>query len=81
MALLPPLLPLALVNISSGGPSVDPTIEWTLEPSVLVGVALITTLYVLAWRRARATGSSHAPGYGRLALFCSGMLSARVRNG
>jgi len=67
---LPPLpLPLAIVNFSSG-PSVDPTIQWTFEPSVLVGVALITTVYVLAWRRARATGSPHAPGYGRLALFC-----------
>jgi putative membrane protein len=78
VAPLPLSLPLALVNISSGGPSVDPTIEWTLEPSVLVGVALITTVYVLAWRRARATGSTHAPGYGRLALFCSGMLTVLI---
>ena len=73
---LPPL-PLAIVNFSSG-PSVDPTIQWTLEPSVLVGVAMITTVYVLAWRRARATGSTHAPGYGRLSLFCGGMLSVLV---
>ena len=75
MPLLP--LPLAIVNFSSG-PSVDPTIQWTLEPSVLVGVALITTLYVLAWRRARMTGSSHAPGYGRLALFCGGMATVLI---
>jgi putative membrane protein len=55
--------------------SVSPTIQWSPEPSVLVGVAAMAVLYVLAWRRARATGSAHKPGYGRLTLFCGGLLA------
>jgi putative membrane protein len=53
---------------------VAPTIAWTLTPSVLVGVAALATLYILGWRRGRATGSAHKPGYGRLALFALGLL-------
>ena len=64
----------ALVTLSSGGPSVSPVASWTLEPSVLVVVAALCVLYGLAWRRGRATGSSHAPGWGRLTLFATGML-------
>ncbi len=59
-------------------PSVDPTIQWSLEPSVLIGVAALGVLYVLVWRRGRATGSPHRPGYGRLALFCGGLLTVIV---
>ena len=51
-----------------------PTIAWTFEPSVLIGVAALGTLYLLGWRRGRATGSTHKPGYGRLALFALGLL-------
>jgi putative membrane protein len=54
--------------------NVAPTITWSLEPSVLIGVAGLGTLYILGWRRARATGSPHKPGYGRLALFALGLL-------
>ena len=55
-------------------PNVAPTIAWTFEPSVLIGVAVLGTLYVLGWRRARASGSAHKPGYGRLAVFGLGLV-------
>jgi cytochrome c oxidase assembly factor CtaG len=54
--------------------NVAPTIAWTFEPSVLIGVAALGVLYVLGWRRAQATGSTHKPGYGRLALFALGLV-------
>ena len=66
------VLSLALV-FQSSGPSVSPVIAWSPEPSVLVGVLALTALYLMAWRRARATESPHAPGYGRLTLFALGM--------
>jgi putative membrane protein len=55
-------------------PSIPPVIKWTFEPSVLVGVGALAVLYLLAWRRGRATGSAHRPGYGRLTLFAGGLL-------
>jgi putative membrane protein len=55
-------------------PNVAPTIAWTFEPSVLIGVAALGVLYMLAWRRGRATGSAHKPGYGRLVLFALGLV-------
>jgi putative membrane protein len=55
-------------------PNPAPTIAWTFEPSVLIGVAALGTLYVLGWRRARATGSPHQPGCGRLILFGLGLV-------
>ncbi len=57
----------------------SPTISWSPTPSVLAGVTLITVLYVLGWRRARAVRDGdrgpnpHRPGYGRLALFAAGI--------
>jgi putative membrane protein len=53
---------------------VAPTISWSFEPPVLIGVAALATLYIMGWRRGRATGSAHKPGYGRLALFALGLL-------
>jgi putative membrane protein len=53
---------------------VSPVIKWTFEPSVLVGVGALAVLYVLGWRRGRATGSVHRPGYGRLTLFTLGLI-------
>ena len=47
---------------------------WSFEPSVLIGVGALAVLYVLGWRRGRATGSAHKPGYGRLAVFLAGLL-------
>jgi cytochrome c oxidase assembly factor CtaG len=58
---------------SASAPSVAPAIQWTLEPSVLVGVAAMGALYALAWRRARAGDAAHKPGFGRLALFAGGL--------
>jgi putative membrane protein len=55
--------------------NVAPTIAWTFEPSVLIGVAALGVLYVLGWRRAHATSSTHKPGYGRMALFALGLLT------
>jgi putative membrane protein len=63
---------------TSNAPSVAPAIQWSLEPTVLIGVAAIGALYGMAWRRARATGSLHQPGYGRLALFSAGLLTVLV---
>jgi cytochrome c oxidase assembly factor CtaG len=61
--------------MSSLAPSVSPTIAWSFEPTVLVGVAVLATLYVLAWRRGRSTASRHKPGWGRMALFFAGLLA------
>ncbi len=55
--------------------SVAPRIAWSLEPSVLIGVAALAILYTLAWRRARATGAPRRPGFGRLALFLGGLMA------
>jgi putative membrane protein len=55
--------------------SVAPKIAWSFEPTVLIGVAALAILYALAWRRARATGAPHRPGFGRLALFACGLLA------
>ncbi|MGA2010767.1 MAG: cytochrome c oxidase assembly protein [Solirubrobacteraceae bacterium] len=57
---------------------VAPTIQWSPEPSVLVGVVALGVLYGLGWRRGRATGSPHRPGYGRLSLFAGGLLTILV---
>jgi cytochrome c oxidase assembly factor CtaG len=55
--------------------NVAPKIAWSFEPSVLIGVAALAILYLLAWRRGRATGSPHKPGFGRLAIFACGLLA------
>jgi putative membrane protein len=59
--------------MSSLPANVAPTIQWTLEPSVLIGVTALALLYVMGWRRGRGSGSSHQPGFGRLALFAAGL--------
>ncbi len=57
---------------------VAPTIQWTPEPSVLVGVTALAVIYVLGWRRGRAGNTPHRPGYGRLALFMGGLFAILV---
>jgi cytochrome c oxidase assembly factor CtaG len=64
--------------MSSVSLSVSPTITWSPEPSVLVGVAVLGALYMIAWRRGRATGSPHRPGYRHLALFSAGLVTILV---
>jgi putative membrane protein len=54
--------------------TVAPTIAWTFEPSVLIVVAGLALLYFLGWRRGRASGSPHKPGFGRLTLFALGLV-------
>lgn len=51
-----------------------PQIVWPFEPTVLVAVAAVATVYVKGWRRARRPGMPHPPGYGRLTLFLLGLL-------
>jgi putative membrane protein len=71
-----------LVLSGPSAPSVAPTIQWSPEPAVLIGVAAMAALYGIAWRRARGgRGSvtpSHAPGFGRLALFTGGLATIIV---
>ncbi|MGH2858447.1 MAG: cytochrome c oxidase assembly protein [Solirubrobacteraceae bacterium] len=62
---------------------ISPEIAWTFEPSVVVGVAVLGSLYLVAWRRGRAPRgergpSPHRPGYGRLALFCAGLATVWI---
>jgi cytochrome c oxidase assembly factor CtaG len=57
---------------------VSPPIVWTFEPSVLVGVAVLSVAYLWAWRRARRPGMPHPPGFGRLSLFTASMLCVLV---
>jgi putative membrane protein len=53
----------------------SPTIAWSIEPSVLVGVAALGIAYLKLWRRARVAGGPHPPSYWRLALFATGLLT------
>jgi putative membrane protein len=55
--------------------NVAPQITWTLEPSVLVGVAALAVLYGLAWRRGRGRETRHRPGIRHLLLFFAGLLA------
>ena len=55
-----------------------PPLIWTFEPSVLVGVAVLSVAYGWAWRRARQPRMPHPPGFGRLALFTLSMLCVLV---
>ena len=65
------VFPFALTGISTTAPGHNPSplYQWSAEPTVVIGVLFLCTLYGLAWRRARASRASHAPGYGRLTLF------------
>jgi putative membrane protein len=58
--------------------NVAPTIQWTLQPSVLIGVAALALLYFMGWRRGRGTNSTHKPGFGRLTLFALGLVTILV---
>ncbi len=67
-------------NVPELPANVAPTIQWTLEPSVLIGVAALAVVYLLGWRRARSGPGGrdpipHRPGYGRMALFALGLVA------
>jgi len=52
----------------------SPRIAWDFAPSILLGVLAFGALYIRGWRRARGPGQPHPPGYGRLALYMSGLI-------
>jgi putative membrane protein len=54
---------------------VAPTIAWSFEPAVLLGVIALGLAYIRGWRRARTPGEPHPPGYGRLTLFGLGLVA------
>jgi cytochrome c oxidase assembly factor CtaG len=62
------------ISLGSSGPHVTPAYSWSLEPSVVIVTLILCVLYGLAWRRARRSGSAHAPGLGRLSLFALSMI-------
>jgi cytochrome c oxidase assembly factor CtaG len=53
---------------------VTPQAQWSFEPSVLIGVAILALAYGWAWRRARGPRQPHPPGVGRLVQFAGGLL-------
>lgn len=52
-----------------------PPFVWSIDPSVIAGVAVLTVIYALGWRRARRPREPHPPGLGRLALFAGAMVT------
>jgi putative membrane protein len=54
---------------------VSPRIAWSVEPTVLLGVALLTIGYVKLWQRARASGEPHKPSRWRAVAFSLGLLA------
>ncbi len=54
---------------------VSPELTWSPEPSVLLGVFILATLYVTAWHRARNARERRPPSAGRLLLFGAGLLA------
>jgi len=69
-----PSLDLAAAFVDCQNVRVSPRIVWPFEPSVLISVVVFGAIYVKGWRRARLPRAPHPPGYGRLALFLSGLL-------
>lgn len=53
----------------------SPHVSWSFEPGVLLAIFALGLLYGRAWKRARATGEPHAPGYGRATLFALGLIA------
>jgi cytochrome c oxidase assembly factor CtaG len=58
--------------------AVAPTLSWTFDPPVLLGILVLVVVYLIGWRRARAPGEPHPPGYGRLALYGAGILAILI---
>ncbi len=53
----------------------SPVIAWTFDPIAVLGVVLLTLLYLAGWHRARTRGERHRPGIGRLILYACGLLA------
>jgi cytochrome c oxidase assembly factor CtaG len=56
-------------------PDVAPQIAWTFDPPAVVGVLVFALVYVAGWRHARLSDERHRPGWGRLALYATGVLA------
>lgn len=51
-----------------------PDASWTLDPGLILAVGAYFAVYAWRWRRSRAPGEPHPPGWGRLAAFAGGCL-------
>ena len=47
--------------------------SWTFSPVILVALTAYVAVYLLRWRRSRQEGGARAAGYGRLALWVTGV--------
>jgi putative membrane protein len=59
-------------------PLVSPETSWSLDPAVLVGVAVLILLYAAGWNRARRPGERHPPSVWRALLFAGGILTILI---
>jgi putative membrane protein len=57
---------------------VDPQTSWSFDPTVLLGVVVLSVLYAAGWRRARRPGERHRPSVWRAMLFAAGILTILV---
>ena len=57
---------------------VDVDVSWSFSPIVLLSLVAYTVVYGLRWRRARAEGGARAAGYGRAALWATGIVLLAV---
>lgn len=58
--------------------SVPVDTAWTIAPAVLLSVAVYLGVYVMRWRKVRATHGARAAGAGHLALWVLGLLLVLV---
>ena len=56
----------------TAGGAVDTS--WTLSPAIIVALIGYAGVYAVRWRRSRAEGGARAAGYGRLALWLTGVV-------
>ncbi len=56
----------------------SPDLSWSLDPSVVLGVLALGTVYALGFRRARSSAEPRKPGYGRAALFAGGLIAILI---
>jgi putative membrane protein len=54
-------------------PRVAVDASWNFAPLVLLSLAAYALIYALRWRKARAQGGARAAGYGRAALWATGI--------
>ena len=52
--------------------------SWTFPPAVVVALVAYAGVYALRWRRARQEGGARAAGFGRLALWLTGIVCLAI---